>query len=97
MNLKEMLKEAIAEMTEVKKSVEKGVKTADDLQAAIAKVKELQEKVKAADEAEELMKGLNSNGAATPADREEKGQRLQTEKRRERRLPERSATTSSRY
>ena len=43
MNLKEMLKEAIAEMTEVKKSVEKGVKTADDLQAAIAKVKELQE------------------------------------------------------
>lgn len=73
MNLKEMLKEAIAEMTEVKKSVEKGVKTADDLQAAIAKVKELQEKVKAADEAEELMKGLNSNGAATPANREEKG------------------------
>lgn len=73
MNLKEMLKEAIAEMTEVKKSVEKGVKNADELQAAIAKVKELQDKVKAADEAEALMKGLNSDGGEQPADVEQKG------------------------
>ena len=73
MNLKEMLKKAIAEMTEVKKSVEKGAKSADDLQAAIAKVKELQDKVKAADEAEALMKGLNSDGGEQPADVEQKG------------------------
>lgn len=72
MNLKDMLKEAIADMTEIKKAVEKGAKGADELQAAIAKVKELQEKVKAADEAEELLKGLESAGGAEPADKETK-------------------------
>ena len=74
MNLKDMLKKAVATLTEVKKAVEKGEKSADDLQKAIDEVKELQAKVKAADEAEALMKGLESGADhSEPADKETKG------------------------
>ena len=50
----------MAEMAEVKTAVEKGEKSADDLQKAIDAVKAVQEQLKAAEAAEELMRGLNS-------------------------------------
>ena len=67
MPLKERLKKAMAEMAEVKTAVEKGEKSADDLQKAIDVVKAVQEQLKAAEAAEERMRGLNS------AEAEEKG------------------------
>ena len=60
MPLKERLKKAMAEMAEVRTAVEKGEKSADDLQKAIDAVKAVQEQLKAAEAAEELMRGLNS-------------------------------------
>ena len=49
MNLKEMLKEAMDTLKNVKAAVEKGEKTADDLQQATDAVKDLQAKIKAAE------------------------------------------------
>lgn len=60
MPLKERLKKAMADMAEVKTAVEKGEKSADDLQKAIDAVKAVQAQISAAEAAEELMKGLNS-------------------------------------
>lgn len=71
MPLKERLKKAMAEMAEVKTAVEKGEKSADDLQKAIDAVKAVQEQLKAAEAAEELMKGLKTPEEG-PADNEEK-------------------------
>lgn len=64
MPLKERLKKAMAEMAEVRTAVEKGEKSADDLQKAIDAV---QEQLKAAEAAEELMRGLNSAEAEEKA------------------------------
>lgn len=55
MNLEEKLKEAIETLTQVKKAVDKGEKTAADLQQAIDNVKELQAKIKAANDAQNLL------------------------------------------
>lgn len=60
MNLKEMLKEAMDTLKNVKAAVEKGEKTADDLQQATDAVKDIQAKIKAADAAEKI---LNDIGA----------------------------------
>ena len=57
----------MAEMAEIKTAVEKGEKSADDLQKAIDAVKAVQEQLKAAEAAEELMKGLNSAEAEEKA------------------------------
>lgn len=66
MNLKEKLKEAIVTLTNVKKEVEKGEKSAADLQAAIDKVQELQEKLKAAADAENILKAIGTPGEKDP-------------------------------
>lgn len=66
MNLKEKLKEAIATLTSVKKAVEKGEKSAADLQEAIDKVQELQEKLKAAADAENILKTIGTPGEKDP-------------------------------
>lgn len=60
MNLKERLKAAMQKLAEVKAAVEKGEKKADELNAAIADVKALEAEVKAADEAEALIKSLGT-------------------------------------
>lgn len=65
MNLKEMLKEAMETLKNVKTAVEKGEKSADDLQQATEAVKDLQAKIKAAGEAEELLAKIG-----TPAEDE---------------------------
>lgn len=62
MNLKEKLKEAIETLTNVKKAVEKGEKSAADLQEAIDKVQELQEKLKAAADAENILSTIGTLG-----------------------------------
>ena len=72
MNLKEMLKKAMEKMAEVKAAVEKGEKKAEDLSAAIKEVEELQEKIKAADAAERLIKSLGSNNKPNEDNAEEK-------------------------
>ena len=66
MNLKEKLKEAIATLTNVKKAVEKGEKSAADLQEAIDKVQELQEKLKAAADAENILNMIGTPGEKNP-------------------------------
>ena len=66
MNLKEKLKEAIDTLTNVKKAVEQGEKSAADLQAAIDKVQELQEKLKAAADAENILKTIGTPGEEDP-------------------------------
>ena len=71
MPLKERLKKAMAEMAEVKTAVEKGEKSAGDLQKAIDAVKAVQAQISAAEAAEELMKGLQAPESA-PADQEDK-------------------------
>lgn len=76
MNLKERFEAAKAELADIKASVEAGEKTADDLQNAITAVKDIQEQIKAADEAESLMKGLE-----TP--KEEKADKEEEEKKME--------------
>ena len=60
MNLKEMLKEAIKRMTSLKAEVERGVKSADDLQAAVDEVKDLQAKIKAAEAADALIGAIGA-------------------------------------
>ena len=66
MNLKDMLKEAIATLTEVKKAVMKGEKSAAELQAAIDKVQDLQARIKAADEAENILNAIGTPGEKDP-------------------------------
>ena len=65
MNLKEMLKEAMDTLKNVKAAVEKGEKTADDLQQATDAVKDLQAKIKAAEAADKIL-----NDIGTPEEKE---------------------------
>lgn len=60
MNLKERLKAAMEKMAEIKAAVEKGEKKADELNEAITEVKALEAEVKAAEEAEALIKSLGT-------------------------------------
>ena len=66
MNLKEKLKEAIETLANAKKAVEKGEKSAADLQEAIDKVQELQEKLKAAADAENILSTIGTPGEKDP-------------------------------
>lgn len=69
MNLKERLTEAEAKLTEVKTAVENGESSADELAEAIANVKSAQANIKAAEEAETLIKSLGAEKEA-PAETE---------------------------
>lgn len=60
MTLKERFEAAKAALAEVKSAVEAGEKSADDLQGAITELETVQAQIKAADEAEALMKGLET-------------------------------------
>lgn len=60
MNLKERLEAAMKKMAEIKAAVEKGEKKADELNEAITEVKALEAEVKAAEEAEALIKSLGT-------------------------------------
>ena len=71
MTLMEKLAEAQENLALVKTAVESGEKSADDLSDAINAVKEAQAKVDAAEEAEQMMKGLESP-KEEKADKEEK-------------------------
>lgn len=62
MNLKDMLKDAIKRMTEIKAAVEKGEKSAEDLQTVVDEVKDLKAKIKAAEDAENLLDGIGFIG-----------------------------------
>ncbi len=74
MTLIDQLNEAKAALAEVKSAVENGEKGADELSAAIEGVKAAQAKVDAANEAQELLKGLNDTVEDTDAsDTAEKG------------------------
>ena len=70
MTLLEKFEEAKTALASVKSAVEAGEKSADDLQEAITAVKNIQTQIKAADEAEALMKGLETP-TAEKADKEE--------------------------
>ena len=72
MNLKEMLKDAMKRMAEIKSAVEKGEKKADDLNAVIKEVEELQGKIKAAEDAEKLLKDLGTIDKPDEREPEEK-------------------------
>ena len=69
MTLKERFEAAKAALAEVKSAVEAGEKSADDLQGAITELETVQAQIKAADEAEALMKGLETP-TAEKADKE---------------------------
>ena len=69
MTLKERFEAAKAALTEVKSAVEAGEKSAEDLQGAITELETVQAQIKAADEAEALMKGLETP-KAEKADKE---------------------------
>ena len=69
MTLKEKFEAAKAALTEVKSAVEAGEKSAEDLQSAITELETVQAQIKAADEAEALMKGLETP-TAEKADKE---------------------------
>ena len=58
MTLKERFEAAKTALAEVKSAVEAGEKSADDLQSAIAELESAQAQIKAAEEAENLIKGL---------------------------------------
>lgn len=60
MTLLERLEEAKSALASVKAAVEAGEKSADDLENAIKSVKDVQAQIDAANEAEELMKGLET-------------------------------------
>lgn len=77
MTLKEKLVEAQNNLKNVMEAVNKGEKTAEDLKAATEAVKEVQEKIKAADEAEKLLAGLKTP-ANDPADNEDKEAEFKT-------------------
>jgi HK97 family phage major capsid protein len=70
MTLLEKLEEAKTSLVSVKAAVEAGEKTADDLQEAITKVKDIQGQIDAANDAEALLKGLETP-KAEKADKEE--------------------------
>lgn len=70
MTLKERFEAAKAALTEVKSAVEAGEKSAEDLQNAITELETVQAQIKAADEAEALMKGLETP-KVEKADKEE--------------------------
>lgn len=72
MTLKERFEAAKTALAEVKSAVEAGEKSADDLQGAITEFETVQAQMKAADEAEALMKGLETP-VAEKADKEEEG------------------------
>ena len=69
MTLKERFEAAKAALAEVKSAVEAGEKSAEDLQTAITELETVQAQIKAADEAEALMKGLETP-TAEKADKE---------------------------
>ena len=69
MNLKEMLKAAMDELKNVKAAVEKGEKSVEDLQKATDAVKDIQAKIKAANEAADLLAKIG-----TPAEDEKSGE-----------------------
>ena len=69
MTLKERFEAAKTALAEVKSAVEAGDKTAEDLQNAITELETVQAQIKAADEAEALMKGLETP-TAEKADKE---------------------------
>ena len=60
MTLKERFEAAKTALAEVKSAVEAGEKSAEDLQGAITELETVQAQIKAADEAEALMKGLET-------------------------------------
>ena len=60
MTLKDRFEAAKTALAEVKSAVEAGEKSADDLQGAITELETVQAQMKAADEAEALMKGLET-------------------------------------
>lgn len=69
MTLKERFEAAKTALAEVKSAVEAGEKSAEDLQNAITELETVQAQIKAADEAEALMKGLETP-TAEKADKE---------------------------
>lgn len=77
MNLLEKLAEAKENLTQVKAAVEAGEKSAEDLSEAIETVKTLQSQIKAADEAEALMKALETP-KEEKAEKEEKTMEYKT-------------------
>ena len=77
MTLMEKLAEAQENLALVKTAVESGEKSADDLSDAINAVKEAQAKVDVAEEAEQMMKGLESP-KEEKADKEEKSMSYRT-------------------
>ena len=60
MTLKERFEAAKTALTEIKAAVEAGEKSAEDLQSAITELETVQAQIKAADEAEALMKSLET-------------------------------------
>ena len=81
MTLKERFEAAKTALAEVKSAVEAGEKSAEDLQSAITELETVQAQIKAADEAEALMKGLE-----TP-----KAEKRPTKRRKKKLCPEHSA------
>ena len=77
MNLLEKLAEAKENLTQVKAAVEAEEKSAEDLSEAIETVKTLQSQIKAADEAEALMKALETP-KEEKAEKEEKTMEYKT-------------------
>lgn len=71
MNLKEMLKKAMENMANVKAALEAGEKTADDLNDAIKAVEEIKAKMKAAEDAENLIKSLGTKTVSKEEDEDE--------------------------
>ena len=78
MTLKERFEAAKTALAEVKSAVEAGDKTAEDLQGAITELETVQAQIKAADEAEALMKGLETPKAEKADKEEEKKMAVKT-------------------
>ena len=75
MTLKERFEAAKTALAEVKSAVEAGEKSAEDLQNAITELETVQTQIKAADEAEALMKGLETP-KVEKADKEVEGKAM---------------------
>ena len=78
MTLKERFEAAKTALAEVKSAVEAGEKTAEDLQGAITELETVQAQIKAADEAEVLMKSLETPKAEKADKEEEKKMAVKT-------------------
>ena len=78
MTLKERFEAAKTALAEVKSAVEAGEKSAEDLQSAITELETVQAQIKAADEAEALMKGLEIPKAEKADKEEEKKMAVKT-------------------